>query len=116
MNEKDRIRFQHILDSIERLNKFTIDKTIDSLKNDDMLLLAVMKSIEIIGEAASRITKETTETFPELPWKSIITMRNRLIHGYFDINHLVIWNTIIDDIPMLKEMILKILCKGIKST
>ena len=71
------------------------------LDEDEQLLLSLVKLIEIIGEAASQISEAGRKRFPTLPWANIIGMRNRLIHAYFDINHDVVWKTVIEDIPGL---------------
>jgi uncharacterized protein with HEPN domain len=68
-----------------------------------------VRRIEIIGEAASQITKETQLQLPDLPWPSIVAMRNRLIHAYFDIDIDRVWDTVIDDLPPLVAMLDKIL-------
>jgi len=63
--------------------------------------LALVKDIEIIGEAAYRISPATRESLPDVPWKDIIGMRHRLVHAYFDINLDVLWRTVTDDRPPL---------------
>ena len=68
-----------------------------------MLLLSLVKALEMIGEAASKVTVETRESFPEIPWSEIVAMRNRLIHVYFDINVDIVWQTVIDDLPALES-------------
>jgi uncharacterized protein with HEPN domain len=60
-----------------------------------------VRCIEIIGEAASQVTKETQHRLPDLPWPSMVAMRNRLIHAYFDIDLDRVWDTITDDLPPL---------------
>ena len=65
------------------------------------LTLCLVKCIEIIGEAATKITAETRGIYPEIPWGEIMTMRHRLIHGYFDIDLDRVWDTITDDLPPL---------------
>ena len=63
--------------------------------------LAILKSIEIIGEAASRVSAGTKEAHPEIPWREIIGMRNRLVHAYFDVNLIRVWDTVQEDLPAL---------------
>ena len=63
--------------------------------------LSILKSIEIVGEAASRLSEETKETYPEIPWSEIVGMRNRLVHVYFDLDLRLIWDTVCNDIPVL---------------
>lgn len=79
------------------------------LSRDRRLVLALVKSIEIIGEAATRISKEYRAITPQIPWQNIIGMRNRLIHAYFDIKLDILWKTVIDDLPPLITEIEKII-------
>lgn len=63
--------------------------------------LAILKSVEIVGEAASRLSAETTKSHPDIPWREIVGMRNRLIHAYFDIDLRLVWDTVHIDLPVL---------------
>jgi uncharacterized protein with HEPN domain len=100
MQRDDKIRFQHMLDAIEEAIGAN-EKQRKSLDKDRMLVLALIKDVEIVGEAASRISKSAQEATPDIPWASIIGMRNRLIHAYFDINLDILWQTIRKDLPDL---------------
>jgi len=64
-------------------------------------VLSLVKSIEIIGEAAANVTTKCREDFPQIPWRDIISMRNRLTHVYFDINLDILWKTVVEDLPPL---------------
>jgi uncharacterized protein with HEPN domain len=88
MQKDDAIRLQHMLDAAREARSFVQNKTRDSLDKNRQLELALLKSIEIIGEAATRITDECRKDLSQIPWGSIIGMRNRLIHAYFDINEI----------------------------
>ncbi len=66
-----------------------------------MLLLALVKCIEIMGEAAGKVSGDVREDAPDIPWANIVAMRNRLIHGYFDINPDIVWRTVDEEIPQL---------------
>ena len=79
------------------------------LETDRMLLLSLVKEIEIIGEAASKVSQATRETLPDIPWPDLTGMRHRLIHAYFDINVEVVWQTIVQDLPPLLSALEKIL-------
>jgi len=74
-----------------------------------MLALAIIKDIEIVGEAASRIGENTRSTYPEIPWADIVGMRNRLIHAYFDINLDLVWDTVTANLPPLVDQLSRIL-------
>jgi len=90
-----------MLDAAREAMRFAQSQTRGSLDTDRMLTLAIVKSLEILGEAASKVSRKTRNALPELPWPSIISMRNRLIHAYFDINLDVVWKTITEDLPHL---------------
>ena len=77
------------------------EATISDFRQDRTLQLAILKAVEIVGEAASRISAETRELNPDIPWADIVGMRNRLVHGYFDVNLTRVWETVERDIPRL---------------
>lgn len=101
MRKDDIIRIRHMLDAAKEARHFAEGKKRSDLDKGRMLTLSILKSIEIIGEAASKVTKETREYCTEIPWASIIAMRNRLIHVYFDIDLDRLWDTVTDDLPPL---------------
>jgi uncharacterized protein with HEPN domain len=85
-----------MLDAIKEALAFTIDKSREDLGNNRMLALAIIKELEIIGEAASKLTPEFKAGQPHIPWTDIIGMRNRLTHGYFDSDLDRVWDTVFD--------------------
>ena len=97
----DDIRLRHMLDAANQAIAFMKGRSKLSLDADAMLLLAVVKAIEIVGEAAAKITKERQADIPQIPWPQIISMRNRLTHAYFDIDTDVVWQTVVEDLPEL---------------
>ena len=101
----DDTRLRHMLDAAEQARSFMQGRTRDNLDTDSMLLLAVVKAVEIIGEAAAKISKERQSEISQLPWPQIISMRNRLTHAYFDIDTEVVWNTIIEALPPLIKIL-----------
>jgi uncharacterized protein with HEPN domain len=90
-----------MLDAAREADSFSRHKTRNSLDTDRKLVLALVKCIEIIGEAAAGISNESREELHQIPWSNIIGMRNRLIHAYFDINLDILWKTIQEDLPPL---------------
>jgi uncharacterized protein with HEPN domain len=101
MPKDDRIRLRHMLDAAREAVSFTEARSRADLDSDRMLVLSLVKSIEIVGEAASRVTAETQRQNPEIPWQDIVGMRNRLIHAYYDIDLDRVWDTVLDDLPPL---------------
>ena len=76
--------------------------TFAEFQHDRMAQLAILKAVETVGEAASRVGAETRNAHPEIPWSRIVGMRNtELVHGYFDINLMRVWDTVKQDIPRL---------------
>ncbi|CAA9329439.1 MAG: hypothetical protein AVDCRST_MAG68-2414 [uncultured Gemmatimonadetes bacterium] len=88
---------------------FAAGRTRGDLETDRQLLLSIVKDVEIVGEAASRIGEDLRSRHPELPWKAIVTMRNPLVHAYFDIDRDIVWNTVVADLPPLLDAIEAIL-------
>ena len=73
----------------------------DEYARDRRHQLAILKAVEIVGEAASRLSDETRNLYPEIPWREIVGMRHRLVHGYFDIDLRLVWDTVHGDLPSL---------------
>jgi uncharacterized protein with HEPN domain len=110
MQKDDQIRLRHMLEAAKEALSFAQDETRASLEKDRKLELALVKSIEIIGEAAVKVTDKCRKDLPHIPWASIMGMRNRLIHAYFDLDRDILWKTIREDLPSLVaelEQILK---------
>lgn len=105
MQSEDKIRLQHILEEASEACKYTEGISFDEFVQDGKTVRAVMRSIEVIGEAASKISMEFRKQQPDVPWQKIIGMRNRLIHVYFDIDYTIIWQTVKENLPFLiKEL------------
>jgi len=99
MRDEDRVRLQHMIEAAEAAIQFAAGRERSDLETDRMLLFAIIRAIEVIGEAASKMSEETQTAHSSIPWKAIIGMRNRLIHAYFDINTETVWNTVTAEIP-----------------
>lgn len=97
----DRTRILHMLDAARKAINFVNNRAFYDLENDEILALALVKVIEIIGEAASRVSPEYQANYPQIPWSAMIGMRNRLVHAYFDINLKILWQTTQEDLPLL---------------
>lgn len=107
MREKlrDRGRLEHILQAISNISTFLEDKTAEDFLMDQMLYFAVVKNMEIIGEASYMLTHEFKENHPKTSWKDIINMRHILVHGYYQVDSRIVWQTIVNDLPLLKTQI-----------
>ncbi len=103
------VRYRHMLDNARQASAIASKRTRSDLDTDEMLSLALVRLLEVIGEAANRIPDEERVHHPEIPWVQIIGMRNRLIHGYFDIDLDRVWDTVVDDLPPLILLLQKIM-------
>lgn len=101
MRNDDRIRVRHMIDGAQSAVQFMTGRTRQDLNRDRMLLFAVIRAIEILGEAAGKVSQETRTANTTVPWAAIVSMRNRLIHGYFDIDTGIVWKTVTEEIPGL---------------
>lgn len=102
---RDPARLEHMIQAIERINSFVSGKTQDEIQRDGVLYYAVVKNIEIIGEAAYMLTPEFRDAHPETPWRVIIGMRHFLVHGYYEVDPVEVWNVIGKDLQPLKFQI-----------
>lgn len=101
VSHEDTVRLMHMLDAARRVNRFCTGLSASALANDEMRLLAVVKSIEIIGEASTKISAATQDTIKGIDWIGVRRMRNRLIHGYDTIDVARVWDAVEIDIPPL---------------
>jgi uncharacterized protein with HEPN domain len=107
--EDDLTRLRHMFDAGNDAIRFAAGRQRADLDADRMLLLSLLKCIEIVGEAASRVSAETQASLPTLPWPDIIGMRHRLIHAYYDVDHDLVWDTVEQDLPGLIDALRKCL-------
>ncbi|MBF0333239.1 MAG: DUF86 domain-containing protein [Alphaproteobacteria bacterium] len=105
MKPDDLIRIRHMIEAGESASRFVAGRQRDDLDGHEMLRFALVRAIEIIGEAAARISPETRAEVPSVPWFAIVSMRNRLIHAYFDIDHDILWKTVTEEIPDLLPLL-----------
>ena len=108
MKRDDTVYLLHILDAIGLIEEYTKGMSENEFLSNSMAHDAVVRQIEIIGEAARNVSDEFQEKHPTLPWIKMIGIRNKIVHEYFNVNYAIVWDTIKDDLPNLKRNIKKI--------
>lgn len=106
-NDVDRLN--HILDAIAKIEKYLQGFDSQKFKSEELTIDAVVRNIEIIGEATTCLNRGLKATYPNVDWRFATAIRNRLIHGYFDVDAEIIWDTTQNDLPKLKMEVEKIL-------
>lgn len=109
LNKRDSVYLKHIRDAIINIENYLENCTYSKLETNSMILDAVVRNLEIIGEATNNLSEDFQNNYSEIIYSDIISMRNFLIHEYFGINPKIVWDTCKTDLPILKKQILKIL-------
>ena len=116
LNSKDSVRLRHMLDAARKAVQFSQSRSRSDLDANEMLALALVRLLEIIGEAASGVSTDVRERCPEIPWSQVVSTRNRLIHGYYDIDLSIVWAIVTHDLPPLITELKKLISLGVGPT
>lgn len=95
-----------ILDSIQKTESFIDGLTFDKFKEDDKTIFAIIRALEIMGEASKNIPASVKQKHPEIPWKAMAGMRDKMVHEYFGVDLEIVWKTVKERIPTLKPLFL----------
>ena len=106
---KDKARLLHIFEAIDTIFEFVEGVTEEQFLRNKMMQFAIIKNLEIVGEAAYLLTKDLKQNHPEVEWKDIEGMRHFLVHEYYQISNEIIWQTIENDLESLKTKVNKII-------
>ena len=108
---RDKGRIEHMLAAIANVEEFTNGVSAGEFVNSKVLFFAVVKNIEIVGEATYMLTKEFRESHQSIPWLVIEKMRHVLVHGYYTVSPEKVWKTVQEDLPVLKEQLANLLAE-----
>ena len=101
--QDDRLRLQHMFDAINEILSFIKGKEQKELDENRMLSLAIVKLLEIIGEASKKLSKSFKDNHPNIPWRKMTGLRDIIIHHYYELDDDIIWNVIQDELPRIEE-------------
>ena len=110
--DRQKEALSHIADYARKAVEMSAETSLDQFADHWRLRLAILKSVEIIGEAAGRLGPEFEAAHPDIRWRKIQGMRNRLVHGYDEVIDAVVWQTVTEDLPMLLLQVEKILAEA----
>ncbi len=110
--QNDPVYLRHMLAAIEKIDRYLTGMDYEAFAANDMMIDAVVREPEIIGEAARNLSAPFIEEHPEIPWRRIKAMRNVLIHQYFGVDLKVVWDTCRSNLPQLKSFVLSQLARG----
>lgn len=102
---------EDIVDAMDKAMQFTENMDYSDFIHDDKTIFAVIRALEIIGEAVKKIPEDVRVKYPEIPWKRIAGMRDKVIHEYFGVKLEVVWMTVKEEIPTLRPLFQDILKK-----
>lgn len=103
MKKEDNVYLKHILDAITRIEEYTAGIKYEDFMKNHLIQDGVIRQIEIVGEATKRISSDIKKKHPDIPWKDIAGMRDKLIHDYMGVDMDALWDTFKNDIPILKN-------------
>lgn len=99
------ILFEDILESIEKIEQYTVEICFDDFALNSMIVDAVVRNLEIIGEASKNVPHEIQERHPGIPWRNLAGIRNRIVHEYFGVDISIIWFIVTNELSQLKQWI-----------
>lgn len=108
MVRDDQVYLAHILDALQQISTYTKGMDDKAFLGNRMVQDAVIRQFEIVGEATKNLSESFRECYPHLPWKDLAGFRDKLIHQYFGVDLSSVWRSVVDDVPVLLDELLKI--------
>lgn len=106
MSKRDwKILFEDIIECIEKIESYTKDLSFENFENNNLINDAVVRNIEIIGEASKNVPVEIQNQFADIPWQKLRGIRNRIVHDYFDVDRTIIWHIVSNELTDLKKLL-----------
>ncbi|MDQ1262885.1 MAG: hypothetical protein QG575_2066 [Euryarchaeota archaeon] len=109
MKKDDSVYLHHIIDAFLQIEGYTDGVSYEEFLSNRLLQDGVIRQLEVMGEAARNLSEGLLNEYPKIPWRQMISLRNRMIHAYFNVNLQIIWEIVQDDVPKIKENITNIL-------
>lgn len=98
-----KLLFEDIIESINKIEGYTFGLAFHDFEENSLVIDAVVRNIEIIGEASKNIPSEIQQSFTDIPWQKLRGIRNRIVHDYFDVDRTIIWHIVINELSSLKK-------------
>lgn len=108
MKRDPRLYLDDILEALIKIERFVKDMSLGEFKQDARTVDAVVRNFEIIGEAAKQLPEDIRQSYPDVEWKEMAGMRNKLIHAYFHVNLEVVWKTARQRVPKLRSVVRRV--------
>lgn len=112
MTKDNGVYLRHIMDAICRIEEYVKDMREEDFMGNKLVQAGVIRELEIIGEATKRLSGDLRDKYPDIPWKKMAGMRDKLIHDYFGVDLGAVWDSIAKEIPLLKNRINEMLKSG----
>lgn len=104
-----RLYLEDILEAVEKIQRYIKGLTYDTFVKNDMAVDAVIRNLEIIGEAAKNLLQDIKDKYPDIPWKRMIGLRNIAVHEYFGVDLSIIWEIVTKNLPETKGKVVEVL-------
>lgn len=111
MQKDDLVYAGHMLDMVRKALDLVRGKNRQDYNSDEALRLALVHLVQVIGEAARRVSKQFCDAHPQVPWKAIVGMRHKVVHDYMNVDEDVVWDTVVKELPPLVTELEKIVPK-----